>query len=71
MRVTFRHFVSTSQSWDSMFSDAADFASEIGPDRLIGVSHSHGGGHETWGVGGSGVVTVWYWEEVERPSARD
>ena len=71
MRAHFRHFESTSQSWGSMFQDAADFASEIGRERLIGISHSHGGGNETWGVGGSGVVTVWYWEQTERPTAHD
>ena len=71
MRASFKHFASTSQSWESMFTDAADFASEIGPDRLIGISHSHGGGHETWGVGGAGVVTVWYWEQTEWPSPHD
>jgi hypothetical protein len=40
MRVTFKHFSSTSQSWWSMFTEAADFASEIGPHWLIGISHS-------------------------------
>jgi hypothetical protein len=69
MRATFKHFASTSESWESMFEDAANFASEVGPDRLIGISHSHGGGNEAWGYGGSGVVTVWYWEQTERPSA--
>jgi hypothetical protein len=54
---------------DKMFADAANFASEVGPDRLIGISHSHGGGNEAWGYGGSGVVTVWYWEQVDRTSA--
>jgi hypothetical protein len=71
MRATFKHFSSTSQSWTSMFTDAADFASEIGPDRLIGISHSHGGGNESSGLGGSGVVTVWYWEQPQRPTAHD
>ena len=37
-------------------------------DRLIGVSHSHGGGGDLLGVGGSGVVTVWYWDQAEQPS---
>jgi hypothetical protein len=54
-----------------MFQETADFASAIGPERLIGISHSHGGGNETWGAGGSGVVTVWYSEQAERPTARD
>jgi hypothetical protein len=69
MRVAYKHFESSMESWESMFTDAADFASEIGPDQLIGISHSHGGGSDGWGQGGSGVVTVWYWEQMERPSA--
>jgi hypothetical protein len=54
------HFESTSESWESMFTAAADFASEVGPDRLIGISHSHGQ-MPPFGSS-SGVVTVWYWE---------
>jgi hypothetical protein len=65
MRVTFRHFASEMSSWESMFTEAAAFATEIGRERLIGVSHSHGGGSEVFGMGGSGVVTVWYWEETD------
>jgi hypothetical protein len=49
-----------------MFADAAAFATQVGPDRLIGISHSHGGGSEVLGHGGSGVVTVWYWERTEQ-----
>ena len=33
---------------------AARFAGEVGPDRLIGLSHSE--------FKDEGVVTVWYWE---------
>ena len=38
-------------SWDSLFSEAAAFATEIGPSRLISVSHSEDAT--------KGVVTVW------------
>ena len=68
MRATFRHFASGTDSWESMFAQAAAFATEIGRDRLIGISHSHGGGTDLFGSGGSGVVTVWYWEPTDRPS---
>jgi hypothetical protein len=68
MRVKFEHFDSASESWESMFAEAAAFATEIGPDRIIGISHSHGGGSELWGQGGSGVVTVWYWDEAQHSS---
>jgi hypothetical protein len=70
MRVAFRHFESASESWESMFAEAAAFATEVGPERLVSISHSHGGGSESWGVGGSGVVTVWYWMQVEQPSSQ-
>lgn len=61
MRATFKHFVSTTQSWETMFANAAEFMTALGPERVIGVSHSHGGGTEYMGTGGMGVVTVWYW----------
>jgi hypothetical protein len=43
---------------------AAAFATTVGQERLIGISHSHGGG-EWLGAGGRGMVTVWYWEEAK------
>ena len=54
MPVRFRMFKSHLQSWDSMFSEAAEFASRIGPTRLVSISHSEDQG--------KGVVTVWYWD---------
>ena len=68
MRVTFKQFDSTMDSWESLFTQAAEFATEVGRDRLIGISHSHGGGTEFLGSGGSGIVTAWYWEPTDRPS---
>jgi hypothetical protein len=65
MRVTFKQFVSSTASWESMFAEAAAFATELGRDRLIGISHSHGASTTNWAPGGTGVVTVWYWEETE------
>jgi hypothetical protein len=70
MRVAYKHFESASQSWETMFADAAAFATKVGRDRLIGISHSHGGGGEMFGTGGSGVVTVWYWEHGQEPANR-
>jgi hypothetical protein len=40
-------------SWNALFTRAAAFATEIGPGRVISVSHSE---DEL-----KGVVTVWYW----------
>lgn len=64
MRAAFKHFSSSMESWEAMFAQAAAFATEVGPDRLIGISHSHGGGGDLFGAGGSGVVTVWYWVQA-------
>jgi len=48
-------FKSSFQSWDRLFQSAGEFATNVGRERLIGISHSCG---ET-----EGVVTVWFWEE--------
>ena len=53
MQVCFQMFHSTTQPWETMFSQAAQFATSVGLERLIGISHSH--------EGTIGVVTVWYW----------
>lgn len=53
MEVRFEVFRGTWSSWNDLFQQAAEFASRIGRDRLIGISHSCDN-HE-------GVVTVWYW----------
>jgi hypothetical protein len=63
MQVAFRSFESNVGSWDSLFAKAASFATEVGPERLIGISHSEGHGN-------NGVVTVWYWKQVEQPSSQ-
>ena len=54
MNVRFKVFESSLQSWETLFTEAAEFASHV--DRLISISHSHAGP----GLGGMGVVTVWY-----------
>ena len=54
MQAKFKHFESD-RSWESLFQTAADFLTQIGPERTIGVSHSH--------QGPMGVVTVWYWSD--------
>ena len=37
MRAAFKQFVSTTQSWETMFKNAAEFMTGIGPERVIGV----------------------------------
>jgi hypothetical protein len=53
MRVHFKYFESSLRSWEELFGEAAEFASEIGPERRISISHSCDQN--------KGVVTVWYW----------
>ena len=54
-RVAFKVFKSTFQSWEQLFTDAAAFATAVGPERLITIAHS--------ADQGSGVVTVWFWAD--------
>ena len=60
----FRGYLST---WHALFSHAADFASQVGRDRVISISHSEDNS--------KGIVTVWYWadgaDESEREPADD
>jgi hypothetical protein len=40
-------------TWDQLFAEAAEFATGIGRERLVGISHSEDQQ--------DGVVSVWYW----------
>ncbi|MCC7290557.1 MAG: hypothetical protein IT449_00685 [Phycisphaerales bacterium] len=53
MRVLSRKFQATFKSWESLFREAADFATGLGPERLISISHS--------AEHSEGIVVVWYW----------
>ncbi|MBN1818545.1 MAG: hypothetical protein JW828_14375 [Sedimentisphaerales bacterium] len=55
MRVTFEMFSGMLIRWEDLFQQACDFATKIGKDRLINISHSEN--HK------KGIVTVWYWTE--------
>lgn len=57
MRVVHRHFRSTFKSWKDLFQEASDFATEVGRERLVSISHS--------GCCGEGIVTVWCWGQPE------
>lgn len=59
MRVTFRTFRGTITTFEELFSQAANFATGVGKDRLINISHSEDWNH--------GVVTVWYWTNEPAP----
>jgi len=52
-KVQYAIFRSDIKSWDSLFTLAAEFATKVGREKLINISHSESRGE--------GVVTVWYW----------
>lgn len=56
-RMAYKYFRGTLASWDELFSEAAAFATDVGPEQVLGISHSC---DEC-----DGVVTVWYWTTDE------
>jgi len=54
MKVEYQIFRGTFSSWEKLFSQAAEFATEVGKEKVISISHSQD--YE-------GVVTVWYWSD--------
>lgn len=52
-KVAFRVFRGAWSSWETLFQEAAEFASSLPPAKLISISHSEDQN--------DGVVTVWYW----------
>src|SRR5262245_48513993 len=55
-RMSYRVFRGTFATWDELFKEAAEFASYIGPERVISISHSEDKD--------DGVVAVWYWSDA-------
>lgn len=53
--VKFEIFRGVIESWPELFQRAAEFANQIGRDRLITISHSEDKE--------DGVVAVWYWDD--------
>ena len=62
MQVKYKFFRGLLTSWDALFEQAAEFAQEIGSERLINVSHANSGG--------DGTVTVWYWADDDAVDRR-
>ena len=56
MQVRFQVFRGIMSSWDELFNRAAEFATRVGPERLISIGHSEDANE--------GVVTVWYWADA-------
>ena len=54
MTAKYKHFRGTLISWEDLFKQAAEFATAIGKEKLISISHS--ADHS------EGIVTVWYWQ---------
>ena len=50
--VKFELFKSSTKSWPAMCAEAAAFANQAGPDRIINISVSEDHG--------KGVIVVWY-----------
>src|SRR5271168_4003723 len=57
MRVLFKAFDSKMASREKLFKAASEFASYIGRERLITLSHSEDRDNI--------VITIWYWGEEE------
>ncbi len=57
MRVLCKQFRATLKSWGRLFREAADFATQVGQENLVSVSHS--------ADNADGIVCVWYWGEPE------
>jgi hypothetical protein len=59
VNVHYRIFRATLCTWDELFEEAAAFASALGFEKVINISHS--------ADGGNGTVVVWYWHAEGDP----
>lgn len=57
LNVKFEVFRGVMATWPQLFEQAAAFATRIGRDRLITISHSEDKD--------DGVVAVWYWDDSD------
>ncbi len=55
-RLAHRIFRGDPYSWDELFSEATEFATDLGPDRVVNLSHSTDKQEA--------LVVVWYWTDV-------
>lgn len=53
-KVLFKVYRGVWTSWNELFTEACKFATAIGKERLISISHSEDEN--------DGIVTVWYWD---------
>jgi len=54
MQMRFKLFRGVIKSWVKMCEEAAEFATLLGPARVVTISHSSDHAE--------GVITVWYWD---------
>lgn len=54
-RANYRILRSAFDSWDAMASQVAEALTILGPERVIGVSHSQ--------EGQTAVIIVWFWDD--------
>lgn len=52
-------FRSSTSTWETIFANAAEHATSLGPGRVISISHSCDNQDS--------VVTVWYWADINEP----
>lgn len=64
MRAQFKVFRSQWETWEAACERVSEFASEVGPARLISITHS-----EANRLGGT--LIVWYWDDGPGPSAAE
>ena len=62
MTVQSHQFTSSSKSWEELCAEASAFATQVGRERLINISVAASGGTDVFGIGGTGVIVVWFWE---------
>jgi len=58
-RVKSEIFRATWTGWAGLCDAATVFASSLGPDRLINISHASGAGH----LINEAIIVVWYWDK--------
>lgn len=56
-QLSFREFRGVLKAWATLFQQAAEFATELGPDRVVSISHSSDDF--------AGVVVVWFWKDAD------
>jgi hypothetical protein len=61
-RMSCKVFRGTFATWEKLFSEAAEFATSVGPERVISISHSEDDS--------DGVVAVWFWTDENEASNR-